>query len=150
MSSPSSSTASSTPSTPRSHTASATHSSTRQTSGNVNEASNQTSPHSNIVSDPTEPSERWTGELSKVMNRRAIPATRWSVHKARVEGYLPEILRYYEGRRTGVLQERPFEEWGERLSKKKERQLYLMEHLKTQRTFRTVDYRRGFTGRGCK
>ena len=84
------------------------------------------------------------------MNRDARPAVRRSVHKAQMEKYHADTLKYYEDRRMGKIEGKPFEEWGEPISEKEALKLYEMETNKVQRAFFAVDYSHGFTGRGGK
>ena len=82
------------------------------------------------------------------MNNRWTPAPRRSVLKADLEFFYPDVLEYYEDRRTGKIQARSFEDWGERVSLEERHKLYNIEHGKIKRVFFEVDYNRGFTGRG--
>lgn len=84
------------------------------------------------------------------MNRDARPAVRRSVHKAQMEKYHADTLKYYEDRRMGKIEGKSFEEWGEPISEKEAVKLYEMETNKVQRAFFAVDYSHGFTGRGGK
>ena len=84
------------------------------------------------------------------MNNRCDEAPRWSRHKCDVETIIPYSLEYYEGRLTGKIEARSFEEWGDPVSPGEAKHWHDIEHIKVQQVFFNVDYNRGFTGRGSK
>ena len=84
------------------------------------------------------------------MNKSWKPLARWSVHKADMETLHPKDLEYYEDRRTGKIEGKAFEEWGNPLGDKRKKRLEAIETSKVRRTFFTMDYSHGFTGRGGK
>ena len=116
-----------------------------QDPNNSNAAAVETTFGSNLPDDPT---ERWTGQWADVTNKNWTPAPRRSVLKAVLELQHPDLLEHYEDRRTGKVQARSFEDWGEPVSLKEAHRLYEKEHGKCDRVFFEVDYSRGFTGRG--
>ena len=118
-----------------------------QDPNNSNAAAAETTFGSNLSDDPT---ERSTGQCAEVMNNQWTPAPRRSVLKANLESLYPDSLNYYEGRRTGRIKARSFEDWGESVSFHEEKRLYEIEHGKIDRVFFEVDYNHGFTGRGSE
>ena len=118
---------------------------TIQTPDNLNAAAVETPLGSDLPDDPT---ERSTGLWAKVTNKKWKPAPRRSVFQADLKFYFPDILEYYEARRTGKIKAKSFEDWGEPVSLEEEHKLYPMEHGKVKRVFFEVNYNRGFTGRG--
>ena len=116
-----------------------------QTPNNLNAAAAESTLGSNLPDDPT---ERWTGQWAEVMNNKWTPAPRRSVLQAELELHHPDVLEYYEDRRTGTISAKSFEDGEEPVSLKEKQRLYQIEHGKTERVFFEVDYNRGFTGRG--
>ena len=144
MSSPSFTPAS--PSTSQRHEAASTKPNSEfQIPNNLNAAVVAKTLGSNFPDDPT---ERSTGVWQKVMNEKWYAPMRPSVLQAELEFSCPDLLEYYEDRRTGKIEAKSFEDWGEPVSLKEEHKLYGMEHGKTKGVFFEVDYNRGFTGRG--
>lgn len=62
----------------------------------------------------------------------------------------PDLLKYYENRRTGKIEEKSFEEWGEPLCEERAKMFYSMETGTVRQAFFEMDYSHGFTGRGGK
>ena len=118
---------------------------TIQTPNNLNAAAVETPLGSDLPDDPT---ERSTGQWAKVSNKDWTPAPRRSVLQANLEFNCPDVLEYYEARRTGKIKAKSFQDWGEPVSLKEEHKLYHMEHDKVKQVFFEVNYNRGFTGRG--
>lgn len=108
----------------------------------------QANKQSDTMPESEDPTERWSGVTGKVMNTRADPPARWSVHKANMEAYHPDILEYYEDRRTGKIEGKPFEEWRDPISEEEAEKLNATETGKVERIFYAIDYNQGFTGRG--
>ena len=65
-----------------------------------------------------------------------------------MEYYHPDILKYYEDRRTGKIEEKSFEEWGVSINEKGVKRLKNIATSKVRHTFFAMDYSHGFTGRG--
>ena len=116
-----------------------------QTPNNSNAATVETTLGSNLSDDPT---ERWTGKWAEVMNNKWTPGPRRSLLQADLEFLHPDLLKFYEGRRTGKVKAKSFEDWGEPVSLKEKHKLYWIEHGKSNGVFFEVNYNRGFTGRG--
>ena len=108
----------------------------------------QTIKQSDTVPESDDLTQRWSGVIGKIMNARADPPERWSVHKAYMEAHNPDILEYYENRRTGKIEGKPCEEWGDPISEEREELLNEIETGKVRHTFYAVNYNQGFTGRG--
>ena len=64
-----------------------------------------------------------------------------------LEHEIPDLLKYYEDRRTGKIEEQSFER-RDPIYPEKARMLYYIEHGQIYRSFFAVDYNHGFTGRG--
>ena len=103
---------------------------------------------SDTIPEPEDPTERWSGLIGKVMNARADPPARWSVHKANMEAYHPDILEYYEYRRVGQIEAMLFEEWRDPVCEKEAEKLEATETGKVGSIFYAINYNQGFTGRG--
>lgn len=110
----------------------------------------QSNEQSNSRPSPVEPSELSTGIWSSAQNTDDGPARRWSAHKAAAEKCFPELLEYYEDRRTGRIEAIPYEEWGEDVSERRAEKLDEAETRKVRHVFFAMDYSHGFTGRGGK
>ena len=116
-----------------------------QTPNNLNAAAVEKALGSKL---PDDPNERSTGEWAEVMNKQWNPPPRPSVLKADLEFYHPDAREYYEDRRTGKIEAKSFDDWGEPMSLEEEHKLYRMEHRKIKGVFFEVDYHCDFTGRG--
>lgn len=56
----------------------------------------------------------------------------------------PDLLKYYENRRTGKIEEKSFEEWGEPLCEERAKMFYSMETGTVRQAFFEMDYSHGF------
>ena len=65
-----------------------------------------------------------------------------------MEHFHPDILEYYEDRKSGSIEGKPFEEWGDPIDEKEAEKLHKIETGKVGHAFFAMDYSHGFTGRG--
>ena len=100
------------------------------------------------MSDLTDPSERSTGITGVISNTSGQICHTRSELKLRLEALCPEDLKYYEDRRTGKIEGKTFEEWGDPISDEEAKMLKRIETHGVQCTFFALDYSHGFSGRG--
>ena len=96
---------------------------------------------------PDDPTQRSTGITARLTNSNWEPVTRRSELKAMMEAHYPKLLKYYEGRRTGKIEEKA---WRNPVSAELAEQLYDINYGKVECAFFAMDYTHGFTGRGGK